>query len=105
MYRGIKDLHIVLGQFLDILADRTGWSFTVIMGGPHPEKGGAIEIMKYVVHTSFTAILNVGAKEQSSHSVGLDHNGKLFPVAMRGFEEEVLQPWLNHLKLVYRTCR
>lgn len=41
-YRAIEESPAVLCQFLTALAARTGWSFTVLMGGPDPRKDGDI---------------------------------------------------------------
>ncbi|KAF8870161.1 hypothetical protein BD779DRAFT_1681390 [Infundibulicybe gibba] len=35
----IRDCPSVVGRFLEVIARETGWSFTCILGGPHPEKG------------------------------------------------------------------
>lgn len=37
-------------QFLKALAEKTGWAFTVLMGGPDPQDGGEIEVVRYVTH-------------------------------------------------------
>jgi hypothetical protein len=37
--------------FLNILSQETGWVFTVLMGGPDPEKpGGDITVFRYDFH-------------------------------------------------------
>jgi hypothetical protein len=40
-----------VASFLNTLSQETGWAFTVLMGGPDPEKpGGDITVFRYDFH-------------------------------------------------------
>lgn len=36
----------MLEEFFAELADMTGWIFMALMGGPHPELGGEIDVAR-----------------------------------------------------------
>lgn len=38
----ILECPALLGRFLSALADKTGWAYTVLMGGPDPNTDGEI---------------------------------------------------------------
>lgn len=38
----ILECPALLGRFLSALADKTGWAYTVLMGGPDPNTNGEI---------------------------------------------------------------
>lgn len=52
----IDRLAPTLGHFLNGLQELTGWSFTVLMGGPTPEAGGKIEACS--IHVGKTQVGN-----------------------------------------------
>jgi hypothetical protein len=47
--RALDALPVVLKEVFQALCSETGWSFTVLMGGPHPRLHGEIATMRYVI--------------------------------------------------------
>lgn len=52
MHSYVNKLAPTLVQFLGGLQDLTGWSFSVLMGGPTPDAGGEIEACSLHVGTT-----------------------------------------------------
>lgn len=76
---GVLDM---IGDFLDAMTKRTGWSFTVIGGGPDPALDGRIRTVS--VHK------------------GLDLYGLTFSKALPKYRETIIQPYSKFLHSVYR---
>lgn len=76
---GLPDM---IGDFLEAIAKRTGWSFTVVGGGPDGAKEG--QICTISLHT------------------GKDAYGQTFPKAIPDYRETVLVPYSKFLESVYR---
>jgi hypothetical protein len=56
-YSAITALPNVLDDFFQELAQRTGWIFTVLAGGPKPINGSKIRTLGYVFITIINALL------------------------------------------------
>lgn len=74
---------VLIKQFLAGLAQRTGWSYTVLGGGPEPANGGKIRTI--AVHE------------------GQDKFGQIFSVAYPDFYEKVLTPFNHFMFNIYST--
>ena len=72
----------MIGDFLEAIATRTGWSFTVVGGGPDGAQDGNIRTIS--LHT------------------GKDAYGQTFPKAIPDYRETVLVPYSKFLDSVYR---
>ncbi|KAF5379794.1 hypothetical protein D9615_005662 [Tricholomella constricta] len=85
--QAINDCPRVLGHFLDSLAERTGWAFTVLMGGPDPSAKGEINVASY--HVGETTL------------------NKQFGQAHMSFEKTYMEPYADFLSQMYLTqiCR
>lgn len=81
-YRAQFGLPDIIGDFLEAMARRTGWSFTVVGGGPDGAKDGQIRTIS--LHT------------------GKDAYGQTFPKALPNYRETVLVPYSKFLESVYR---
>ncbi|KAF7967194.1 hypothetical protein HWV62_35596 [Athelia sp. TMB] len=79
--QAIVDLPAVLKALFDELNLKTGWSFMVLMGGPYPEDGGSIQT--------------------ASHHVGLSPMGNNFEQAYPEFQDKIVGPYYEFLRLVY----
>lgn len=71
----------MIGDFLDVIPRHTGWSFTVVGGGPD------------------------GAKDSKIHTISLhtgkDAYGQMFPKVIPDYLELVLEPYSKFLESVY----
>lgn len=72
----------MIGDFLEAMARRTGWSFTVLGGGPDVAKDGNIRTIS--LHT------------------GKDAYEQTFPKAIPNYIDTVLAPYSKFLESVYR---
>jgi hypothetical protein len=72
----------MIGDFLEAMVKRTGWSFTLVGGGPDGAKDGKIRTIS--LHT------------------GKDAYGQTFPKAIPDYLETVLVPYSKFLESVYR---
>lgn len=72
----------MIGDFCDAMEKRTGWSFTVLSGGPDPANDG--KICTISIHK------------------GKDSYGNTFGKALPDFRELVLAPYSKFLHSVYR---
>lgn len=72
----------MIGDFLAAMAKCTGWSFTMIGGGPDGAKDGKIRTIS--LHT------------------GKDAYGQTFPKAIPDYKETFLVPYSKFLESVYR---
>ena len=70
----------MLAQFLTGLQELTGWSFSVLMGGPSPENGGKV-------------------KACSLH-VGVTNLGSMFDQAYPDFNNGIMWPYKDFLDCV-----
>jgi hypothetical protein len=83
--RSINRLPEFLAEIFQELQRLTGWSFTVLMGGPTPAlSGGKLDI--------------------SSFHVGESKMGNLFSKAYPEFNDGIMKPYAEFLKRVYRKC-
>lgn len=80
-FRTIDRLVDVLTEFFQELQHLTGWSFSVLMGGPVPALGGKIDV--------------------SSFHVGRTEMGNLFSDAYPNFNSGIMKPWLEFVNRVY----
>ncbi|KAG1844479.1 hypothetical protein F4604DRAFT_1689098 [Suillus subluteus] len=79
--RNIEKLATMVNKFLTGLADVTGFSFSLLAGGPSPELGGLIDV--YSFH------------------VGQTKYGNNFSKAYPEFESTVMSPFRDYLHRVY----
>ncbi|KAG2738340.1 hypothetical protein P692DRAFT_20758873 [Suillus brevipes Sb2] len=82
--RNLTKLATVANQFLKGLADATGLSFSLLVGGPSVELGGMIDVWSF--------------------HVGTTKLGNNFSQAYPKFESEVVGPFRDYLYRVYRKC-
>jgi hypothetical protein len=80
--RAQSSLPDMIGDFLEAMAKRTGWSFTMIGGGPDGANDGKIRTIS--LHT------------------GKDLYGQTFPKAIPDYKETILVPYSKFLESVYR---
>jgi hypothetical protein len=81
--RIIPRLTEILSTFFGELHDATGWTFSVLLGGPDPSKGGAIDV--------------------SSLHVGSTKLGNRFNHAFSKFNDNVMLPYYEFVSHVFRT--
>ena len=81
MHSYIDRLGPTLGHFFKGLQELTGWSFTVLMGGPSPEMGGQIKACS--VHVGSMAL------------------GHMFDQAHPNFTSGIMQPYKAFLEKVF----
>ncbi|KAG6874554.1 hypothetical protein C0992_007528 [Termitomyces sp. T32_za158] len=79
--KAIKDVAPFVGRILHGLQDRTGWSFTVLMGGPDPNMNGDINV--------------------ASFHVGKNASGLEFGDAHSNFEHDYMTPFTEFLTQAY----
>ncbi|TFK61988.1 hypothetical protein BDN72DRAFT_903600, partial [Pluteus cervinus] len=70
----------LLYEVISTAARNTGWSITVLMGGPHPDLDGKLDM-------------------RSIH-VGETSTGSRFPATLATFETDILGPYYDFLRLV-----
>ncbi|KAG2128729.1 hypothetical protein DEU56DRAFT_915399 [Suillus clintonianus] len=80
----IDQLVDILTEFFQELQRLTGWSFSVLMGGPTPVLGGKIDV--------------------SSFHIGRTEMGNLFSDAFPNFNSGVMKPWLEFINQVFPTA-
>lgn len=80
-FRAQSTLPLVIRNFCEAMADRTGWAFTVLAGGPDMAKDG--EIRSVGIH------------------VGQDQYGNSFGKATPNFTDTILKPFSVFLHSVY----
>ncbi|KAF8874978.1 hypothetical protein BD779DRAFT_1678462 [Infundibulicybe gibba] len=82
----IAAIPTILSQVFEDLAEKSGWSFDVVCGGPDPENGGRVRTMGF---------------HQGKNKIG-----QSFSQAYPGYKETVLRPFSAFLKSVYSpsTC-
>lgn len=80
--RAQSSLPDMIGDFLEAMAKRTGWSFSMIGGGPDGANDGKIRTIS--LHT------------------GKDVYGQTFPKAIPDYKEAILVPYSKFLESVYR---
>ncbi|KAG2093899.1 uncharacterized protein F5147DRAFT_779188 [Suillus discolor] len=85
------DHQVTIDQLVDILAEffqelerLTGWSFSVLMGGPTPALGGKIDV--------------------SSFHVGCTEMGNLFSEAYPHFNSTIMKPWVEFVNRAHPTA-
>ncbi|KAG6810165.1 hypothetical protein H0H92_013029 [Tricholoma furcatifolium] len=78
---GLKELPTFLGNVLHGLRQRTGWSFSVLMGGPDPSIRGEINV--------------------ASFHVGENGAGLEFGKAVANFDRDFMEPYTEFLVGVY----
>lgn len=78
----INELPAITHKFFEQLTEASGWSFTLLMGGPSPEQAGKII--------------------SAAHHTGITHLGHDFGAAFRGFQDEIVAPYQGFLRQVYR---
>ncbi|KAG1729319.1 uncharacterized protein EDB91DRAFT_1253064 [Suillus paluster] len=71
----------ILAEFFQELEQLTGWSFSVLMGGPTPALGGKIEV--------------------SSFHVGHTKMGNLFSEAYPDFNKTIMKPWVEFINCAH----
>ncbi|KAG1796045.1 uncharacterized protein HD556DRAFT_1441880 [Suillus plorans] len=74
----------ILAEFFQELERLTGWSFSVLMGGPTPALGGKINV--------------------SSFHVGCTEMGNLFSDAYPDFNSTIMKPWVEFINHVHPTA-
>ncbi|KAF7971366.1 hypothetical protein HWV62_21320 [Athelia sp. TMB] len=79
--QAISDLPSALKAVFEELALKTGWSFSILMGGPYPESGGSIQT--------------------ASHHVGVSSAGNDFEKAYPEFQSNMVLPFYEFLRYVY----
>lgn len=52
----ILECPALLGHFLSALADKTGWAYTVLMGGPDPNANGDICVARYAFQADVESV-------------------------------------------------
>ncbi|KDQ32240.1 hypothetical protein PLEOSDRAFT_165491 [Pleurotus ostreatus PC15] len=77
----IEDISIHFDAFSDLLSSMTGWSFTLLAGGPDPNNRG--QIRTFSVHS------------------GKNHAGMHFGKAMPNFLQQIVSPYAVFLRSVY----
>ncbi|KAF8069151.1 hypothetical protein FPV67DRAFT_1669174 [Lyophyllum atratum] len=77
----IDDCSAVLNRFLTALSEKTGWAFSVLMGGPDPSRGGDITVASF--HAGET---------------GIDNE---FGHAHPNFEKVYMEPFTDYLRQLY----
>ncbi|KAF8068719.1 hypothetical protein FPV67DRAFT_1448607 [Lyophyllum atratum] len=77
----IEDCPRVLNRFFNALAEKTGWAFSVLMGGPDPSRDGDITVASF-----------------HAGEDGFDNN---FSAAHPNFHKEYMQPFTDYLSQVY----
>ncbi|KAF8867802.1 hypothetical protein BD779DRAFT_1685291 [Infundibulicybe gibba] len=77
----IREAPSVIGRFFQALSRETGWSFTCIMGGPHPDRGGDVDVVSY-------------------HN-GKNLNGNTFGLSFPEFDKVCMSPYMDFIKSVY----
>jgi hypothetical protein len=82
-YRAQSSLPTVIKNFCEAMSVRTGWSFSVLTGGPDPAANGTIRTIG--IH------------------VGQNTYGHSFGRAMPDFLETYMKPYSTFLHGVYRT--
>lgn len=85
MWRTIDQLVDILAEFFQELERLTGWSFSVLMGGPTPALGGKIDV--------------------SSFHVGRTEMGNLFSEAYPHFNSLIMKPWVEFINRAHRKCK
>lgn len=99
--RGINSLPRTLRAYAQALAEQTGWSFTILAGGPNPRHGGKITTYKSVVCLK---IVSSRTYDSSSCHVGSIPGSDLEFDAFLGSEEwgnSVIAKWDTFLHQVY----
>jgi hypothetical protein len=81
-YRAQSSLPSVLKNFCEAMSARTGWSFSILAGGPDPATNGTVRTIS--IH------------------VGQDAYGQSFGRAVPNFAETYLKPFSTFLHSVYR---
>jgi hypothetical protein len=84
--RSINRLPEFLAEIFHKLQRLTGWSFTVLMGGPTPGLSG-------------------GKLDVSSFHVGESKMGNLFSKAYPEFNDGIMKPYAEFLRRVYCKCK
>ncbi|KAG1719438.1 uncharacterized protein EDB91DRAFT_1257662 [Suillus paluster] len=84
LLKNLTKLATVANQFLKGLADATGLSFSLLIGGPSVELGGMIDVWSF--------------------HVGMTKLGNNFSQAYPKFESEIVGPFQDYLYRVYRKC-
>ncbi|KAG6809670.1 hypothetical protein H0H92_015235 [Tricholoma furcatifolium] len=79
--KAIEDLPAFLHQVFKGLNARSGWSFSVLMGGPDPANGGDINV--------------------ASYHIGFNAAGRSFSEASTSFERDYMAPYTDFLCQVY----
>ncbi|KAG6828013.1 hypothetical protein H0H92_009673 [Tricholoma furcatifolium] len=79
--KAIEDLPSFLHQVFKGLNARSGWSFSVLMGGPDPANGGDINV--------------------ASYHIGFNGAGRSFSEASTSFERDYMAPYTDFLCQVY----
>ncbi|RDB15505.1 hypothetical protein Hypma_004162 [Hypsizygus marmoreus] len=79
--KAIEDCPRFLGRYLNALAEKTGWAFSVLMGGPDPSMNGDINV--------------------ASFHVGETASGAQFAHAHQGFETVFMEPYTEFLLKVF----
>jgi hypothetical protein len=82
-FRAIRNIPAVLGQVFDHLAFTTGWRFSVLMGGPHPQFPLA-DIQVTSFHRGTSLLL-----------------GNSFGSAFPDFDGEILRPYGEFVRATY----
>ncbi|KAG1865121.1 hypothetical protein C8R48DRAFT_772824 [Suillus tomentosus] len=80
----IDQLVDILAEFFQELERLTGWSFSVLMGGPTPALGGKIDV--------------------SSFHVGRTEMGNLFSEAYPHFNSMIMKPWVEFVNRAHPTA-
>lgn len=84
--------------FFKALAEKTGWAITALMAGPHPAKGGDIDVITYVLR----CMIGQAAYVCFSVHIGETPLGGNLPHAHPTFEKQFVVPFGQFAHLVFR---
>ena len=83
------------------LSERTGWSFSVLAGGPHPKANGNISVARYGLSYVFQALNRTETRTEISFHIGENALGVKFGDTAK-FDDSMMKPYSAFLEDVYR---
>ena len=102
MLRAIQELPHTVSHFISNLERRTGWAFTILMGGPDPHLGGEISVGRYVIRSALICNSHLLIIHNLSCHAGLTPHGSNFAEVFPSFDSHYQAPFTKFLSGIYR---